>query len=118
MRYARYLEPRDIPAAKHAVHRGQKIHCKAISEMQLFAARFHERHGDVPEARAAYGLVLGSLAPGLISAVLAHANFERRQVDGHVLARFSFYHSIYIERMRLLSRSAAGHLMRLFWVMP
>jgi len=85
MRYTRYLEPKDILAAKHAVKRGQSIHCKGISEMQLFAARFHERHGDIPEARAAYGLVLGNLAPGLISAVLAHANLERRQVNHHVL---------------------------------
>ena len=85
MRYTRYLEPKDVPAAKHAVHRGQGIHCKGISEMQLFAARFHERHGDVPKARAAYGLVLGRLAPSLISAVLAHANFERRQVSSQVL---------------------------------
>ena len=83
MRYTRYLEPKDVPAAKHALHRGQSIHCKGISEMQLFAARFHERHGDVPKARAAYGLVLGRLAPSLISAVLANANFERRQVSSH-----------------------------------
>ena len=87
MRYTRYLEPRDVPAATHAVHRGQGIHCKGISEMQLFAARFHERHGDVPKARAAYGLVLGRLAPSLISAVLAHANFERRQVSSHACMR-------------------------------
>ena len=83
LRYARYLEPKDVPAAKDAVRRGQLIHCKGISEMQLFAARFHERHGDISDARAAYGLVLGSLAPGLISAVQAAANFERRQVKSH-----------------------------------
>ena len=80
LRYARYLEPRDVPAAKSAVRRGQLIHCNGISEMQLFAARFHERHGDISDARAAHGLVLGRLAPGLVSAVQAAANFERRQV--------------------------------------
>ena len=85
LRYARYLEPKDVPAAKDAVRRGQLIHCKGISEMQLFAARFHERHGDISDARAAYGLVLGRLAPGLISAVQAAANFERRQVKSHVV---------------------------------
>ena len=83
LRYARYLEPKDVPAAKDAVRRGQLIHCKGISEMQLFGARFHERHGDISDARAAYGLVLGRLAPGLISAVQAAANFERRQVKSH-----------------------------------
>ena len=83
LRYARYLEPKDVPAAKDAVRRGQLTHCKGISEMQLFAARFHERHGDISDARAAYGLVLGSLAPGLISAVQAAANLERRQVKSH-----------------------------------
>ena len=83
LRYARYLEPKDVPAAKDAVRRGQLIHCKGISEMQLFAARFHERHGDISDARAAYGLVLGRLAPGLISAVQAAANFERRQVNSY-----------------------------------
>lgn len=81
MRYVRYLEPRDVPAAKRAMRRGQTIHCKAISEMQLFAARFHERHGDLPEARAAHEVVSCRLAPGLISAILARANFERRQVS-------------------------------------
>ena len=84
LRYARYLEPKDVPAARDAVRRGQMIHCTGISEMQLFAARFHERHGDISDARAAYGLVLGRLAPGLISAVQAAANFERRQVKSNV----------------------------------
>ena len=31
LRYARYLEPKDVPAAKDAVRRGQLIHCKGIS---------------------------------------------------------------------------------------
>ena len=79
-RYIRFLEPREPEAAKDAMLRAQGIHCKAQPEMQLLAARFLERHGDIGAARAAYELVLSKLAPGLVSAVLACANFERRQV--------------------------------------
>ncbi|EIE26590.1 hypothetical protein COCSUDRAFT_59113 [Coccomyxa subellipsoidea C-169] len=78
-RYIRFLEPREPEAAKDAMLRAQGIHCKAQPEMQLLAARFLERHGDIAAARAAYELVLSKLAPGLVSAVLACANFERRQ---------------------------------------
>ncbi len=79
-RYIRFLEPREPEAAKNAMLRAQGIHCKVQPEMQLLAARFLERHGDIAAARAAYELVLSKLAPGLVSAVLACANFERRQV--------------------------------------
>ncbi|CAL8466906.1 g6442 [Coccomyxa elongata] len=78
-RYIRFLEPERPDAAKEALRRAQHIHCKAQPELQLLAARFHERHGDPAAARTAYELVVSRLAPGLISAVLAFANFERRQ---------------------------------------
>jgi len=79
-RYIRFLEPDRPEAAKDAMRRAQGIHCKGRHETHLLAARFHERHGDPAAARTAYELVLGKLAPGLVSAVLASANFERRQV--------------------------------------
>lgn len=79
-RYIRFLEPGRPEAAKDAMRRAQGVHCKTQPEMQLLAARFHERHGDAAAACAAYELVTTQLAPGLVSAVLAFANFERRQV--------------------------------------
>ncbi len=79
-RYIRFLEPERPDAAKEALRRAQHIHCKAQPELQLLAARFHERHRDPAAARTAYELVVSRLAPGLISAVLAFANFVRRQV--------------------------------------
>ena len=79
-RYIRFLELGSPDAAKDAMRRAQGIHCKTQPEMQLLAARFYERHGDAATARAAYELVTTKLAPGLVSAVLAFANFERRQV--------------------------------------
>ncbi len=47
--------------------------------MQLFAAHFHERHGNVDTARALFRLVTERLAPTLIPGAVQHANFERRQ---------------------------------------
>ena len=47
----------------------------------MFAMHFDERRGDVEGARTRYQLVLGELAPRLLSATVAAANFEKRQVS-------------------------------------
>ncbi len=56
--------------------------CKRRPEMHLFAAHYDELHGDVEGARARYKHVLSAVAPRLLEAVTAAANFERRQVGG------------------------------------
>ena len=49
-------------------------------EIHLFAARFKEQHGDISGARAAYQHVHTGIAPGLLEAVIKHANMENRLV--------------------------------------
>lgn len=79
-RYVRYVERTDPTAAKPALERAVQGFCKRRPEIHLFAAHFDERHGDVEGARARYKLLLNSVAPRLLEAVTAAANFERRQV--------------------------------------
>lgn len=66
--------------AQSAADRAAGIFCKSRPEMHLFVAQFEERHGRVDAARARYAHVLRDLAPRLLQAVVAAANFERRQV--------------------------------------
>lgn len=49
-------------------------------EIHLFGARFREQQGDVKGARLSYELLSSELAPGLLEAIIKHANFEQRQV--------------------------------------
>lgn len=49
-------------------------------EIHLFDARFKEQIGDIPGARAAYQLVHSGISPGLLEAVIKHANMEHRLV--------------------------------------
>ena len=49
-------------------------------EIHLFAARSREHSGDIPGARAAYQLVHAEIAPGLMEAIVKHANMEHRLV--------------------------------------
>lgn len=49
-------------------------------EIHLFAARFREQHGDISGARAAYQLVHTEISPGLLEAIVRHANMEHRLV--------------------------------------
>lgn len=84
-RYVRWLESGGrLEEADHALARGVGVFCKAHPEMHLFAARYDERRGRVQEARERYDHVLDKLAPTLLQAVVASANFERRQVRGGV----------------------------------
>ena len=59
---------------------GLQVFCKRRPEMHIFAARYDERHGRVDAARTRFKLVVTTLAPRLLEAVTAAANFERRQV--------------------------------------
>lgn len=49
-------------------------------EIHLFAARFREHSGDIPGSRAAYQLVHSEISPGLLEAIIKHANMEHRLV--------------------------------------
>ena len=49
-------------------------------EIHLFAAQFKEQHGDISGARAAYQHVHTGIAPGLLEAIIKHANMENRLV--------------------------------------
>lgn len=50
-------------------------------EIHLFVARFREQSGDIPGARAAYQLVHDEISPGLLEAIIKHANMEHRLVS-------------------------------------
>lgn len=67
-------------------------------EIHLFAAKFKEQTADVEGARAEYELLLSTLAPGLVEAVVHQANMERRQVgfclDSPVRSRLDLTASI------------------------
>ncbi|KAK1364204.1 hypothetical protein POM88_039765 [Heracleum sosnowskyi] len=47
-------------------------------EIHLFAAQSREHSGDIPGTRAAYQLVHAEIAPGLLEAIVKHANMEHR----------------------------------------
>jgi len=49
-------------------------------EIHLFCARFKEQTGDIDGARAAYQLVHTETSPGLLEAIIKHANMEYRLV--------------------------------------
>lgn len=82
MRYIRYLEAAgDMEGADSALQRALQVHCKRRPATHLFAARCEELRGGIEQARTRYAYVITTLAPGLVSAVVAAANFERRQVS-------------------------------------
>lgn len=49
-------------------------------EIHIFAARYRDELGDVKGARASYEILRNDLEPGLLEAIVKHANFEKRQV--------------------------------------
>ena len=81
MRYVRWQEGSSKAAAQVALERATSVHCKRRPEIQLFAAHFHERHGNIDTARTLFKLVTERLSQTLISGVVQHANFERRQAS-------------------------------------
>ncbi|KAG8389153.1 hypothetical protein BUALT_Bualt02G0199500 [Buddleja alternifolia] len=64
--------------AENALARATQVFVKRQPEIHLFAARFKEQHGDVSAARAAYQLVHTGISPGLLEAIIKHANMEHR----------------------------------------
>jgi pre-mRNA-processing factor 39 len=81
-RYIRWLEKNGyIDEAMGALQRATITFCRNRPEIHIFAMHFDERHGNIESGRARYKLVLGELSPRLLSATVAAANFERRQVS-------------------------------------
>ncbi|XP_043722636.1 pre-mRNA-processing factor 39-like isoform X2 [Telopea speciosissima] len=75
--------------ANNALARATQVFVKRQPEIHLFAARFKEQTGDVAGARAAYQLVHSGISPGLLEAVIKHANMENRL--GNLEDAFSLY---------------------------
>ncbi|KAH9729132.1 tetratricopeptide repeat (TPR)-like superfamily protein [Citrus sinensis] len=75
--------------AHNALARATHVFVKRLPEIHLFAARFKEQNGDIDGARAAYQLVHTETSPGLLEAIIKHANMERRL--GNLEDAFSLY---------------------------
>ncbi|KAK2651912.1 hypothetical protein Ddye_011768 [Dipteronia dyeriana] len=83
--------------ADNALARATQCFVKRLPEIHLFAARFKEQNGDIEGAHAAYQLVHTEISPGLLEAIIKHANMERRL--GKLDDAFSLYgQAIAIER--------------------
>ncbi|KAK3193443.1 hypothetical protein Dsin_024753 [Dipteronia sinensis] len=83
--------------ADNALARATQCFVKRLPEIHLFAARFKEQNGDIEGAHAAYQLVHTEISPGLLEAIIKHANMERRL--GKLDDAFSLYEqAIAIER--------------------
>ena len=106
----RYLEGQDPESSNSAVQRAQHVHCKRNAHIHLFAARREERLGDPAAARATYQRVLKDLAPGLITAVVQYANFERRQGNNQA-ARSAYEDFLAADGAKEGGPSAAGHFL-------
>ncbi|XP_058094873.1 pre-mRNA-processing factor 39-1-like isoform X3 [Magnolia sinica] len=75
--------------ANNALARATQVFVKRQPEIHLFAARFKEQSGDISGARAEYQLMYSELSPGLLEAIIKHANMEFRL--GNLDAAFSVY---------------------------
>ncbi|KAL8530185.1 hypothetical protein ACS0TY_007302 [Phlomoides rotata] len=64
--------------AENALARSTQVFVKRQPEIHLFAARFKDQHGDISGARAAYQHVHTGISPGLLEAIIKHANMEHR----------------------------------------
>ncbi|KVI03866.1 RNA-processing protein, HAT helix [Cynara cardunculus var. scolymus] len=64
--------------AENALARATQVFVKRQPEIHLFAARFKEHGGDIAGARASYQLVHTEISPGLLEAIVNHANMEHR----------------------------------------
>ncbi|KAJ9543270.1 hypothetical protein OSB04_022977 [Centaurea solstitialis] len=64
--------------AENALARATQVFVKRQPEIHLFAARFREHGGDIAGARASYQLVHTEISPGLLEAIVNHANMEHR----------------------------------------
>ncbi|KAE8660399.1 cysteine-rich repeat secretory protein 3-like isoform X1 [Hibiscus syriacus] len=75
--------------ANNALLRATQVFVKRQPEIHLFAARFKEQNGDIQGAQAAYQLVHSEISPGLLEAIIKHANMEHRL--GKIEDAFSLY---------------------------
>ncbi|KAJ1416655.1 Tetratricopeptide-like helical domain superfamily [Sesbania bispinosa] len=75
--------------ANNVLARATQVFVKRQPEIHLFCARFKEQVGDIAGARAAYQLVHTEISPGLLEAIIKHANMEYRL--GKLEDAFSLY---------------------------
>ncbi|XP_027349705.1 pre-mRNA-processing factor 39 isoform X1 [Abrus precatorius] len=75
--------------ANNVLARATQVFVKRQPEIHLFCARFKEQVGDIDGARAAYQLVHSEISPGLLEAIIKHANMEHRL--GKLEDAFSLY---------------------------
>ncbi|KAG9149410.1 hypothetical protein Leryth_003373 [Lithospermum erythrorhizon] len=79
IRYVLCMEANgSMDLADIALARATQVFVKRQPEIHLFAARFREQHGNIPLAQAAYQLVHTEISPGLLEAIIKHANMEHR----------------------------------------
>ncbi|KAJ7296353.1 hypothetical protein O6H91_Y128900 [Diphasiastrum complanatum] len=80
IRYVHKMEmDGSLEAANDALTRATLVFVKRRPEIHLFGARFKEQQGDINGARSEYELLSSEVAPGLLEAIVKHANFEKRQ---------------------------------------
>ncbi|XP_061343391.1 pre-mRNA-processing factor 39-1 isoform X2 [Gastrolobium bilobum] len=75
--------------ANNVLARATQVFVKRQPEIHLFCARVKEQTGDIAGARAAYQLVHTEISPGLLEAIIRHANMEYRL--GKLEDAFSLY---------------------------
>ncbi|KAF8086702.1 hypothetical protein N665_0615s0049 [Sinapis alba] len=78
--------------ADNALARATQVFVKRQPEIHLFAARLKEQNGDIAGARAAFQLLHSEISPGLLEAVIKHANMEQRL--GNLDDAFSVYEQV------------------------
>ncbi|XP_010457438.1 PREDICTED: pre-mRNA-processing factor 39 isoform X2 [Camelina sativa] len=78
--------------ADNALARATQVFVKKQPEIHLLAARLKEENGDIAGARAVYQLMHSEISPGLLEAVIEHANMERRL--GNLDDAFTLYEQV------------------------
>ncbi|VAI53145.1 unnamed protein product [Triticum turgidum subsp. durum] len=82
IRYVQCMEDRQsLELANNALARATHVFVKKQTEIHLFSARFKELTGDTDGARAEYQHLHSVLYPGLLEAIVKHANMEHRLGD-------------------------------------
>ncbi|XP_068473108.1 pre-mRNA-processing factor 39-1 isoform X3 [Phaseolus vulgaris] len=90
IRYVLCMEAsRSMDLANNVLARATQVFVKRQAEIHIFCARFKEQNGDIDGARAAYQLVHTETSPGLLEAIIRHANMEHRL--GKMEDAFSLY---------------------------
>lgn len=123
--WVRYVQRMDVEGkpelALDALHRATVIFVKRRPEIHIFAARYREEQGDLKGARASYEVLRNDLEPGLLEAVVKHANFEKRQVTLVILfpLRITCTSTFFISVLQIvyviLTSEFRSHHIVLFW---